>query len=225
MARRDIRAAADDVRRSRRRAPAREGRADTDAERARGLQRMLWDGGFAGITLPEGVRRPGPHRRAPPRVHRGGGAATTCRLRLNVRLTLGIIGPTLLELGTDEQKARYLPGMIRGDELWVQFLSEPTGGSDLAGAVTRADARRRRVGAQRLEDLEPARPTTPTTACAWPAPTGTCPSTAASRCSSCRSRHPGVEVDPDRAGQRRDRVLPGVLRRRRRPRRATSSAT
>jgi alkylation response protein AidB-like acyl-CoA dehydrogenase len=53
-------------------------------------------------------------------------------------MTLGMMGPTLLDLASDDVKTRYLPGMIRGDDLWVQFLSEPTGGSDLAGAVTRA---------------------------------------------------------------------------------------
>jgi alkylation response protein AidB-like acyl-CoA dehydrogenase len=53
--------------------------------------------------------------------------------------TLGIIAPTLLEFGTHEQKLRYLPAILRGDERWVQFLSEPSGGSDLAGCLTRAD--------------------------------------------------------------------------------------
>jgi alkylation response protein AidB-like acyl-CoA dehydrogenase len=52
--------------------------------------------------------------------------------------TLSIVGPTLLEFGTDEQKSRHIGAILRGDELWVQFLSEPTGGSDLAGAVTTA---------------------------------------------------------------------------------------
>ena len=53
--------------------------------------------------------------------------------------TLGILGATLIDYGTPEQKARHLPPMLRGDELWVQFLSEPSGGSDLAGCLTRAD--------------------------------------------------------------------------------------
>jgi alkylation response protein AidB-like acyl-CoA dehydrogenase len=53
-------------------------------------------------------------------------------------VTLGILGPTILEFGTEEQKRRYLPAILRGDELWVQLLSEPASGSDLAGCITRA---------------------------------------------------------------------------------------
>ena len=53
---------------------------------------------------------------------------------------LAILAPVLLEFGTPEQIGRYLPGMLRGDHLWVQLLSEPTGGSDLAGCITRASA-------------------------------------------------------------------------------------
>ena len=52
---------------------------------------------------------------------------------------MSILAPTLLDFGTEEQKRRHIPAILRGDELWVQFLSEPTGGSDLAGLVTRAD--------------------------------------------------------------------------------------
>ena len=52
--------------------------------------------------------------------------------------TLSILAPTLLDFGTEEQKQRHIPAILRGEELWVQFLSEPSGGSDLAGLVTRA---------------------------------------------------------------------------------------
>jgi alkylation response protein AidB-like acyl-CoA dehydrogenase len=53
--------------------------------------------------------------------------------------TLGILAPTLLDFGTHEQKLRHLPPILRGEALWVQFLSEPSGGSDLAGVLTRAE--------------------------------------------------------------------------------------
>jgi alkylation response protein AidB-like acyl-CoA dehydrogenase len=52
--------------------------------------------------------------------------------------TLAILAPTILEFGTEEQKRRHIPAILKGEEFWAQLLSEPTGGSDLAGAVTTA---------------------------------------------------------------------------------------
>ncbi len=43
-----------------------------------------------------------------------------------------LLGPTLMEFGTAEQKARYLPRMASGDEVWAQGWSEPNAGSDMA---------------------------------------------------------------------------------------------
>jgi alkylation response protein AidB-like acyl-CoA dehydrogenase len=51
-----------------------------------------------------------------------------------------LLGPTLMEFGTEEQKARFLPAMASGDEIWAQAWSEPQAGSDLA--AVRATARR-----------------------------------------------------------------------------------
>jgi alkylation response protein AidB-like acyl-CoA dehydrogenase len=45
---------------------------------------------------------------------------------------------TILDLGTEEQKREHIPPAIRGERIWVQLLSEPSGGSDLAGALMRA---------------------------------------------------------------------------------------
>jgi alkylation response protein AidB-like acyl-CoA dehydrogenase len=109
---------------------------DEMGERARRLQGMLFAGGFAGLCFP---------------VEYGGQGLTRAHQQVFTRETLpyqmptvfnvptlSILAPTLLEFGTEEQKQRHMPAILRGEELWVQFLSEPSGGSDLAGLVTRA---------------------------------------------------------------------------------------
>jgi len=52
---------------------------------------------------------------------------------------LSMIGPTLLEFGTPEQKQRHLPPIVRGEVQWCQGYSEPNAGSDLAALKTRAE--------------------------------------------------------------------------------------
>jgi alkylation response protein AidB-like acyl-CoA dehydrogenase len=52
---------------------------------------------------------------------------------------LSMIGPTLLEFGTEDQKQRHLPRIVRGEVQWCQGYSEPGAGSDLASLRTRAE--------------------------------------------------------------------------------------
>jgi alkylation response protein AidB-like acyl-CoA dehydrogenase len=51
---------------------------------------------------------------------------------------VGMLGPTLIAHGSDEQKARHLGAMLHGDEVWCQLFSEPAAGSDLAAVQARA---------------------------------------------------------------------------------------
>ena len=82
----------------------------------------------------------------------GGGGLTTAQARvlqqemnrINARNPIGgmgvmMFGPTLLEYGSEEQKQRHIPSIVRGDIRWCQGYSEPGAGSDLAALQTRAE--------------------------------------------------------------------------------------
>ena len=104
--------------------------------RDRELQRMFFDAGLAGVCVP--------------REYGGRGLTPAHQMALNEELvgyeypvslqspTMSTCAAVLLDFGTEEQKRRHLPAILRGEEIWVQFLSEPSGGSDVAGALTSA---------------------------------------------------------------------------------------
>ena len=105
--------------------------------RCQAWQRTLYDGGWAGITWPKeyGGRGGKP-------IHQVIFGQEQARYGVSngaFMISIGMAGPTILAHGTDEQKDRFLPPMLRGDELWCQLFSEPGAGSDLANLTTRAE--------------------------------------------------------------------------------------
>jgi alkylation response protein AidB-like acyl-CoA dehydrogenase len=100
-------------------------------------QQRIHEGGWAGITWP---------------VEFGGRGGTFVESmifrqeesRFDVAsglfaVGIGMAGPTIIGHGTHEQQRRYLPAMLRGEEVWCQLFSEPGAGSDLASLSTRAE--------------------------------------------------------------------------------------
>lgn len=53
---------------------------------------------------------------------------------------LAMVGPLLIDIGTEEHREKYLPGILKGEDFWAQGYSEPNSGSDLASLSCRADA-------------------------------------------------------------------------------------
>jgi alkylation response protein AidB-like acyl-CoA dehydrogenase len=99
-------------------------------------QKKVYDHGWTGISWPK--------------VYGGRGATlieqsifqeewakANAPMLINV-LGLSLIGPTIIAVGTEEQKQRYLPKILSGEEIWCQGFSEPNAGSDVAGLGTKA---------------------------------------------------------------------------------------
>jgi alkylation response protein AidB-like acyl-CoA dehydrogenase len=107
-----------------------------EVAREREVQRMMFDAGFAGVCVP--------------RAYGGQGLTPQHQRALNAELrgyeypahaqvpTFTPCLAVLLEFGTEEQKQQHIPPILKGEALWMQFLSEPSCGSDVAGAITTA---------------------------------------------------------------------------------------
>jgi alkylation response protein AidB-like acyl-CoA dehydrogenase len=102
------------------------------------IQRMLWDGDLAGITVPREYGGQGLDQRFEAIFFE---EAEPYRLAWHFGNAFNIVLPVLLAHGTEAQKRKYIPGMLSGEQMWCQLLSEPSGGSDLAGLLTRAERR------------------------------------------------------------------------------------
>jgi alkylation response protein AidB-like acyl-CoA dehydrogenase len=106
--------------------------------RAKDWQRRAYEAGYVGLGLPEAY---------------GGVPATLTQqvimtqelVRARIPSFVGQMGvrmlaPTLVQYGSEEQKRRYIPQLLRAEEIWCQGYSEPNAGSDLASLQTRAEA-------------------------------------------------------------------------------------
>ncbi|GMU77545.1 MAG: acyl-CoA dehydrogenase [Acidimicrobiia bacterium] len=103
---------------------------------ARANQRRIFDGGWAGIAVPHeyGGRGGDPSQE---RIFRQEQARFAIDTGL-FSIAHGMVVPTILAHGTEDQKRRFVEPTLRGDEIWCQLFSEPGAGSDLAGLTTRA---------------------------------------------------------------------------------------
>jgi alkylation response protein AidB-like acyl-CoA dehydrogenase len=110
---------------------------ETYIRRCQHWQRTLFDGGWAGMTWPKAYGGRGGRP-----IHQVIFNQEQARYGVSsgaFMISIGMAGPTILAHGTDEQKDRFLPAMLRGDEMWCQLFSEPGAGSDLAALATRAE--------------------------------------------------------------------------------------
>jgi len=108
----------------------------TDIAAAKEFQAALHAAGYAGITWPRDV---GGQGLGPEYQQVFGDEAAEYELPVYPFLIgMGMCGPTLNDLGTPEQRSRYLPPLLRGEEIWCQLFSEPGAGSDVASLQTRA---------------------------------------------------------------------------------------
>lgn len=108
---------------------------DALTTRHREIQRRLWEADLAGIRYPRKYGGLGLTREHQDAFF---AEAAGYELPLAFAVTHGIVLPTIMDFGTEEQCATHVRAALRGDEMATQLLSEPSGGSDMAGALTRA---------------------------------------------------------------------------------------
>ncbi|HEX6394810.1 MAG TPA: acyl-CoA dehydrogenase family protein [Acidimicrobiales bacterium] len=104
--------------------------------RERDIQRQLFEAGLAGVCVSPEYGGQGLTR-----AHQQALNEELCGYEYPSRIQVPTFSPcasVLLEFGTDAQKRAHLPAILRGEELWMQLLSEPSGGSDVAAALTTA---------------------------------------------------------------------------------------
>jgi alkylation response protein AidB-like acyl-CoA dehydrogenase len=102
----------------------------------RAWQGKLAEGGLAGVVWPKEFGGQGRGAVEQVIANQELGAAGVPGI-LDV-IGVGMLGPTIIAHGSDEQKTRYLGPMLHGDEVCCQLFSEPAAGSDLAGVQARA---------------------------------------------------------------------------------------
>jgi alkylation response protein AidB-like acyl-CoA dehydrogenase len=98
-------------------------------------QKQVYDAGLIGSDYPKAYGGGG--HSGFQRIANNEMAVAGVPYLLNV-IGLGMAAPSILHHGSEEQKRRYLPPLLAGEEIWCQGFSEPNAGSDLAGAQTSA---------------------------------------------------------------------------------------
>jgi alkylation response protein AidB-like acyl-CoA dehydrogenase len=104
---------------------------------ARVWPRKLWEGGYVGLAWPK--KYGGQEASFTEQVICAEELAKARTPPLINTIGLSIIGPTLVQHGTEEQKKRFLPRILGAEDLWCQGFSEPEAGSDLASLRCRAE--------------------------------------------------------------------------------------
>lgn len=102
----------------------------------RGWQKRVAKAGWAGLSWPKEYGGRGA-RLIEQAIFQEEWARAEAPPLINV-LGLSLIGPTIIAVGTPEQKMRYLPKILSAEEIWCQGFSEPNAGSDVASLSTKA---------------------------------------------------------------------------------------